>query len=349
MPKVAPPVRIARLVVWGESPASVERATLGLEHALDFFEPGEAELLILPGGFLRAPWPKGVKLSTGWGSRSEHLPPLIASAETALETLLTSEMRHRLAQRFRYLSLGIDIFSKPGDSGQPHAELVAIVDLVDAKPVHWTGKSYPTPYQEKALVQVADLRSHLYESSLGRMLVLGCHDLNMFGERGRATQTTGGERRRRCDAMRELAAAFQPRIVLHHPHTVDTPAIWRPAWAGVRKNLPTVEVWTSGVRYDNPDGPARAPYELVLETTRSDPDADLDVVWHAAPEGFRRVNPQEVHKGLRAFVALGSYRSPCEVLSVRVGDEGVVEVLLPDLEDEPFPVPWFSLLARSRP
>ena len=151
----------------------------------------------------------------------------------------------------------------------PHpVELVAVVDVVAGKVIRWTGKSYPTSSQEQDLVQVTDLRSHLLELAGERVLVLGCHDLNMWSPRSRANQAQGSRRNIRCTSMIELAAKFKPTIVLQHPHTTDTVRIWSVAWSGIRQSLPSVAHYASGIAYYNRDGACRGRIEAVQSGTK---------------------------------------------------------------------------------
>jgi hypothetical protein len=124
------------------------------------------------------------------------------------------------------------------------------------------------PWQEGSLVQVTQLDTHLQHLAGERVLVLGCHDLNMFSPRGKATQRRGGPRSERCAAMRNLARDFRPTVVLHHPHQTDSPNTWRGAWAGLRAALPTVEAWASGITYRHDGGKCRASLAKVLKATQ---------------------------------------------------------------------------------
>lgn len=133
----------------------------------------------------------------------------------------------------------------------------------------WTGKSYPTDAVQARTLVHAPLESHLFRFDETPMLILGCHDLNMFSERAWANQLEGSVRRRRCDAMRRLARKFEPVTVLQHPHMTDSPMIWSTAWAGVRKFLTTAQTLASGIAYCGGDenGLPRASLEAVLKRT----------------------------------------------------------------------------------
>ena len=71
----------------------------------------------------------------------------------------------------------------------------------------------------------------------------------MYNPRGYANQDPAGTRRKRCDKFRRMCRQFSPMIVVQHPHSTDSPNIWRTAWAGLRDDLPTVQCWASGIYY----------------------------------------------------------------------------------------------------
>ena len=61
-----------------------------------------------------------------------------------------------------------------------HAEMVALIDTATGEVVLWTGKSNPAgPMQERTLVH-APLEFLLFRFDETPMLILGCHDLNLF-------------------------------------------------------------------------------------------------------------------------------------------------------------------------
>ena len=177
-----------------------------------------------------------------------------------------------------FLTLGVDLNDRSGQRKMDrqargtHAELVAIVDVERGEPAQWTGKSYPVSWQERTLVQEADLKSHLFRCGDERVLVLGCHDLNMFSERSKAKLEAGSDRQRRSERMRRLAKSFSPTMILHHAHSTDSPRIWRTPWSGARELLPRIRrarhVWASGIAYYNGDDGARGELSEVRRSTR---------------------------------------------------------------------------------
>ena len=196
--------------------------------------------------------------------------------------------------RADYLTLGVDLnddgrkLKTAGRSFRTHAELVAVVHTASGKIVRWTGKSYPLVSQEKTLVHETDLKSHLFCCGDERVLVLGCHDLNMFGNRGYVNQNTESQRRTRCDRMRKLAKKFKPTIILQHPHSTDSPRIWSTGWSrksGACQFLSSGEdglkhIYASGIAYYNDSQPKEPRGALcdVLARTRCCDEHVQDVV-----------------------------------------------------------------------
>lgn len=187
---------------------------------------------------------------------------------------LTPTVLRAARARTRWLTLGIDMIWGDDSRPQPHVELVAIVDVERGSVIGWTGKSYPTLDQERLLIQ-APPDSHFVTLSRRRVLVLGCHDLNMYNPRGFANQNAASPRRRRCTLFRRLCQEFSPSIVVQHPHTTDSPRIWQNGWAALREKLPTVQYWASGIFYDEESDP-RGDLDDVLRSTRS-PSGVLDL------------------------------------------------------------------------
>ena len=219
----------------------------------------KVEFTVLPGGFIFSTFPDQLadSMESGWNSRTEDFQTLTKLGEECVHGVLTDDLIAGLSERTRHLTLGID-FNHMADVKtsnraikKSHVELVAVVKLTKRKAqvVAWTGKSYPTDAQEDSLVQVVDLDTHCVRIDGLRILVLGCHDLNMFSMRAWASQKEGSVRRQRCARMRRIAKKFDPTIVIHHPHQTDSSGIWQTAWSGVRKVLPSFKQGVSGIAY----------------------------------------------------------------------------------------------------
>ncbi|MGO9122885.1 MAG: hypothetical protein ACLQPD_35350 [Desulfomonilaceae bacterium] len=255
---------IGRVVVPGQ-PGNPSHAEAMLFDLLANRWPQRLSLkfLITPGGFAVAPFPALWDGGTGWYSSPSDLQSLQGHAEKVLRKVLTERVLNAAHEKTEVLTIGIDVSS---DHRPEHAELVAVCELA-SRSVHWTGKSYPTGYQERHLVQVADIQTHLLELAGERVLVLGCHDLNMFSPRARANQAQGSLRWKRCEAMERLVKRFSPTVVLHHPHSTDSPNIWRTAWTGVIREFPDLKAWASGIAYFNWGGFPRGELDKVLAAT----------------------------------------------------------------------------------
>ena len=284
-------VPVVRIVVDGSpslksEPTNFERARRMLLRAFtDNQWPSSAAFALTPGGFVKAPFPDDWDGRRGWCSRPEDFRALLPYAGNAVGNVLTPSVMDAARGRTDYLTLGVDLNDRSSKRKMDrkargtHAELVAIVDIARGEPVQWTGKSYPVSWQERTLVQEAGLDSHLFCCETERVLILGCHDLNMFSPRAKANMKDGGNRQRRSKYMWTLARKFDPTMILHHPHTTDSPNIWRIAWRGAREMLLRKcgerHVWASGIAYYNGGEKRRGTVRGVLEGTRC---CDEDVV-----------------------------------------------------------------------
>lgn len=214
----------------------------------------------------------------GWGSRAEDFGRLTSFAEPTVRRMMTERLRKRMVWLgVRLVSIGIDIY-EVADSEHPLAELVAVYDLATRSVLRWTGKSYPTPDQEHRLYHVRDLRSHLLEHNGYRLLLLGCHDLNMFSPRSAANLSPGSQRHKRCADMRRIVKQFKPHTILHHPHATDSPNIWMQGWVGIQRGH-SPRQWASGIAfYNGRIGAPRGKLDSVLSTTRSSESDVRDAV-----------------------------------------------------------------------
>ena len=286
-------VQVVRIVVEGCPSArangtNVERARDMLVRAFaDNRWPGKATFAVTPGGFVKAPFPERWDGVDGWASRAEDFRALLPHARKAVNEVLTPQVLDMARGRADFLTLGVDLNDKSGKGKMErtargtHAELVAIVNIEQGKPVRWTGKSYPVSWQERTLVQEADLESHLFRCETERVLVLGCHDLNMFSARAEANMNAGSQRHRRSQHMRILTREFRPTMILHHPHSTDSPRIWATAWSGAREflscNRGARHVWASGIAYYRNGGERRGTLGNVRRATRCCEEHIVDI------------------------------------------------------------------------
>jgi len=170
-----------------------------------------------------------------------------------------------LSGRVDILAIGVDI--APDPTTKTYAELVALFDIKTRK-VSFTGKSLPRSNQ-RTLVRFADLSTHFIRVGGERVLVLGCHDLNIFSPRGRGVQRPHGQLQQLRQEMDERVRRFQPTIVLQLPHGTDTPGTWRAAWRFLNASCESIRAWASGISYFRTDGTTpRASLARVLTGTR---------------------------------------------------------------------------------
>ena len=241
----------------------------------------KAFITILPGGLFRLPFPSPFEFKSGWEySNEEGFKKLTQYAESLLTRCLDQNFLVEIAfKRTEYISFGIDLYAdleeyKTQDRvlRRMHAELVAVVKInrKSIKFVGWTGKSYPVGKQEKTLFQVTDLMSHCIDIKQERILILGCHDLNMFSNRAWATQQVDSHRRQRTEEMRNVVREYNPTIVIHHPHQTDSRRIWMTGWSGVKEHIPGATMLLSGIAYypRNNHPETRQSIEEVLNGTR---------------------------------------------------------------------------------
>jgi hypothetical protein len=273
---------IVRIVMRGQSPASSHAEERILLDAFgDRWPKGvHAKFVLTPGGFVRGAWPPSWRGQLGWNSRSRDIKPLFSEAQRQLAAVVTERVYQAASGKADVLTIGIDL----GDSEHTHAELVAVCDIAKRKVFRWTGKSYPISSQERRLVQVTDLDTHFMEIAGERVVVLGCHDLNMFSPRGRANQRCGSHRRTRCNAMKHEVEDFKPTIVLQHPHSTDSQRIWRMPWLALAGEAQSVRAWASGIAYYRPGNAARcrSPLDKVLSSTRSSPEDVKDIIFRSS-------------------------------------------------------------------
>ncbi len=156
---------------------------------------------------------------------------------------------------------------------QAHTELVAFVDLSTGE-YRRTGKSYPTSGQEGSLTRVSDLSSHFLDSDFGKVAILGCHDLNIFNNRG--FERAGEWRRGIKSDFKELIREAQPEYVLQHPHVTDTHKIWHNAWCGLERLLPSLNAYAGAGRYFK-NGQERETLSKTLEKTKHGETIDFIV------------------------------------------------------------------------
>jgi hypothetical protein len=205
------------------------------------------EFIITPGGFLKFDWPSQFREWIDNDEANKELDIFYKSAEAEINNFFENigDTFEKLRKIGEYFTIGID--SENPNNGQ-HIELVAIFDFKKSKIIHWTGKFYPTEGQKRDLIKINDLNTHFTQINNQKIVILGCHDLNVFSPRGQANAKHSSWKRKTANKFKKLCREFKPDIILQHPHTTDTPNIWNLAWKTVEKKL-SVKHYASGIKY----------------------------------------------------------------------------------------------------
>lgn len=213
----------------------------------------KVKFLITCGGFVQFGWPKLISRTDIGDNKypnEEVLNALVAEAEKCAKFVLDEELSNKLRQFTDYVTLGIDtrkdkVSTTRNFIGQPHVELVFLIDLRNNK-FYWTGKSYPTPAQQKGLVRISKLEKHFFELDIGTVMILGCHDLAIFNPRSKNAKYWRYQTNRE---FKLLATTKKPVCVLHHPHTTVIRKTWLTSWNSLIRKLPSVEHYAGAGRY----------------------------------------------------------------------------------------------------
>ncbi len=254
-----PKPRLGRIVIASRWRGDVPAAR-GLLEELCVAWPRDLKVdcLVTCGAFLRFDWPTSLTVRDYLRPKPAAVDTLLRRAQHACDSLLSYELVARLAQRARYLTIGVDsplqnkMTTTQNRIGVPHVELVCVVDLHAQPPrYYWTGKSYPTSAQANRLVRIGDLQTHFLSLEIGKVMVLGCHDLTMFNPRARANAK--GWRKNTQNQFQRTAKRECPIIVLHHPHTTVKRRTWLNAWHELRRRLPSVAAYVGAGRYQEDD------------------------------------------------------------------------------------------------
>lgn len=289
-----PNPKAARIVIDGQWDGDVSLARSLLEDVADSWpRDKKVKCLITCGAFVTFDWPALLpNVGNNLFPNNDAFNALQASANEQIEVLLSGELAKKLALRTRYLTIGVDSYKDKISQTQTHIpeshiELVCFIDLKSGTR-HLTGKSYPTPGQERGLVRNVDLASHMVETEYGRVLVLGCHDLSIFNPRSRSNRS--GWRKEVADNWEKRMRRAAPVIVLQHPHTAVKTRTWLASWNELHKSLPSVKLSLGAGSYSMKDAgwEGRSPLGDVLKATRR--GATLDFVAHIGGSGIIGVN-----------------------------------------------------------
>jgi len=272
---------LARIVIADDWIGRVDQARRVLKKVCKSWHKGRrVRCLITCGAFLTFDWPDHLVAVAGPKSPRLRLEELIEPAEKECRRLLDVKLRRKLMQFTDYVTIGVDSYKtkislSTAQIRHPHVELVAVIDLRRER-YFWTGKSYPTSGQQKGLIRVEDLSGHFMELDFGKVMVLGCHDLNVFSLRGKKTTKTQWRKTIR-EKFYDIAKRESPSIVLHHPHTTDSDKIWRSAWNELHRTLPAVTNYLGAGRYWHGGGEQRSDLRDVLAKTKLGSSVDFVV------------------------------------------------------------------------
>jgi hypothetical protein len=232
------------------------------------------KFLLLPGGFLRVPWPTEWSGRCGWDSSDADLDRLTKAALSGAKQLLSQRVLRLATTRAGSVVFGVDV--GPDAITGAYAEMVVAFDLAEKRYVV-TGKSLPRSDQRK-LVRIVDVQTHFSILAGERVLLLGCHDLNLFSPRGRGKQLKRGNLQALRDVVDSKLRTFSPTVVLQLPHGTDTPRTWSAAWNALRKMAPSIRSWASGISYYRVGSVRRrrASLDVVLRLTSSADCVDFD-------------------------------------------------------------------------
>lgn len=274
---------LARIIIAGKWDGTPEEARRLLEDVSETWPRGtKVRLLMTCGGFVQFNWPQRIPRGEIGDNRypnSKVVKALVGEAERCATFILGEGLGRRLREFTDYITLGIDSYKERISTtqyyiGQPHIELVFLIDLRINR-FYWTGKSYPTPRQQKGLVRISDSRTHFLQlENLGRVMVLGCHDLTVFNPRSKNAKEW---REAINKEFQKVAKEEQPTVVLQHPHTTDSIRTWAAGWSGLERALPTVQTYASAGRYYNSEGERSRLIDVLSRTKRG---STLDfVIW----------------------------------------------------------------------
>jgi hypothetical protein len=278
-----PSPRLARIIFASEWDGNVEKSKALLNAVCDSWPKNiRTQFLITCGAFLTFEWPSSItQINNNKFPDRRIINQLTNLAENHCQQLIDDETRANLLTVTDFITIGIDTYKAKVSVvrekiNEPHAEMVALLDLRTGE-YHWTGKSYPTTGQEHGLVRFEDLTSHFVSTEHGKVMLLGCHDLNIFSPRG-AKAVRKEWRIKIRDAFYHLAKNEAPDIVLHHPHTTDSSRIWTAAWNELSEALPSVKSYSGAGRYYNDEQPQRSSIGDVIRKTKRGKTVDI-IVW----------------------------------------------------------------------
>lgn len=244
--------------LWIGSPEAVQDV---VNQVLEQDGGDKVDVLLTPAGFLWAEIEEEkIERPSLDDQDMESFKKLKDRAEGEVRKLLLDDgYAEKLKSRTRYLALGIDVGLPINDQQKKgkrkgkicnnksgiHAEFVVMIDLNNpGEKDHWTGKSYPSPEQKNKLYRYEDLASHCEEfATLGRTLILVCHDLNIYHHRAdgleRKKKLTK-ERKALREQFRSSVENCKPNLVLHLYHSGWSSGTWTSAWNRLNEKVGSI-------------------------------------------------------------------------------------------------------------
>jgi hypothetical protein len=259
------PFTIRRIITQNSLPSSIQDR---ITFARDCFKKacndilGSVTVLQTPGGFLFDCQDLRT-IQPGINSTISQFNVVVNQVEQFMRIFLSKDLIQMISSKTDFITFGVDIFDYVSSGKydhdsqrnrkkyEKHVELVGTFETKQQKFLYWTGKSYPVLEQVDTLLYCSDLESHFQYFGETPVLVLGCHDLNIFSPRSRKSSKEKTYKGKTISEMQKKCDEFKPKVVLHHPHSTDSPCIWSTAWSGVRKFIPSVKIYSSGIHYEN--------------------------------------------------------------------------------------------------
>ena len=257
----------ARLIIAGCWDGEASSAARLLQQLCGEWPQGvRSRILVACGGFIEFPWPPAAT-PKAIGKPSDPaqgaLDLLGNAADRALAAVLTPDVRERLARHTDAVALGVDSHSSNSLS-KPHVEFSYLVNLPDG-PTRRVAKSYPAGCQEWGLVRNPDVADHFVTFDGQPTLLLQCHDLTAFNPRGNATAK--GWRAAMIQRFHDKARCRQPQVVIHYPHTAETPRTWSASWNRLCRIAGSAEHYAAAGRFSYNGGCPRGKLEAVRAAT----------------------------------------------------------------------------------
>jgi len=266
---------IARVIIAGPWPGDVARARDILDTVAERWGSNPpTEFLQTPGAFIRFRWPeKYPPVGNVTYPNPEAVEALRSAAERDIDAALPLQIRTRLAEHAKYLTFGAD-----SNNELYQIEFVCIINLSTNERV-WTGKSYPNSEQEQQLIRNPNLESHFPIVNGRRVLVLGCHDLQIFNNRWDSRkELLSPWRIETRSEMNRLSDIHQPCLVLHHPHSTDSCGTWRMGWSGLLEKIGSVKNFASNGLYYHDGKPCRNSLQEILKASKQ--GSTLDFIFY---------------------------------------------------------------------